>query len=147
MTLAIPDDQLLRDAKQAVGWMTILGSVSGTRVVLAPGEYRNGEAAVVGAETCEFLAHFNVDACYLGAAGLSRNGATEVVDGFAAIKRRMRAQAHSVNFLIDSRKFGRTHLLTVATPAELCHLFTDAPPTDELATELRIAGTIVSIAG
>ncbi|SFG06743.1 transcriptional regulator, DeoR family [Palleronia marisminoris] len=126
---------------------TILGSVSGTRVVLAPGEYRNGEAAVVGAETCEFLARFNVDACYLGAAGLSGIGATEVVDGFAAIKRTMRAQAHSVNFLIDSRKFGRTHLLTVATPAEVCHLFTDAPPDDELAAVLRDAGTMISTPG
>lgn len=124
---------------------TILGSVSGARVILAPGEYRNGEAAVIGTETCEFLARFNVDACYLGAAGLSQAGATEVVDGFAAIKRTMRAQARSVNFLIDSSKFGRTHLVTVAAPCDVGHLFTNARPDEDLAALLQGAGTRISI--
>lgn len=123
---------------------TILGSVSGTKVILAPGEYRDGEAAVIGTETCEFLARFNVDACYLGAAGLSEIGATEVVDGFTAIKWTMRSQARSVNFLIDSSKFGRSHLQTVATPSELCHLFTDAYPDEGLFALLRNAGTEIS---
>ena len=124
---------------------TILGSVAGAKVILAPGEYRDGEAAVIGTETCEFLSRFNVEACYLGAAGLSQTGATEIVDGFAPIKRTMRAQSQSVNFLIDSSKFGQTHLLTVAAPSEVGHLFTDAPPQKDLAAVLRGAGTEIFI--
>ena len=113
---------------------------------LAPGTYMREEAAVVGTETCEYLARYNVDACFLGAAGLSEVGVTEAVDGFDAIKRVMMGQSGARHFLIDSSKFGRTHLARVASCAEIGTLVTDAPPASPLAdaipeAEVRILVT------
>ena len=124
---------------------TILGSADGTRVILAPGEYRDKEAAVLGAETCRFLSRHNVDACYLGAAGLSVAGVTESVPGFADVKCTMLEHATQTNFLIDASKFDRTHLSTVAEAQEIGRLFTDRAPPEPVAARLASFGIPVEL--
>ncbi|ETX13937.1 DeoR family transcriptional regulator [Roseivivax halodurans JCM 10272] len=124
----------------------MLGQNARASVRLAPGTYMREEAALVGIETCEYLARYNVDACFLGAAGLSEVGVTEAVDGFDAIKRTMMCQSGARHFLIDSSKFGRTHFSRVASCAEIGTLVTDMPPAGSLAaalpeTEVRILVT------
>lgn len=115
----------------------MLGQSPAASVHLLPGSYMREEAAVVGAEACEYLGHYNVDACFLGAAGLSESGVTEAVAGFDAIKRTMMRQSGTRYFLIDSSKFGRTHLSRVARCDEIGTLVTDAPPEGSLAAAMR----------
>ena len=52
------------------------------QVLLCPGEYLAAEPAVVGTETLEFLARFNVDRCMIGSSGFSEEGPSESVRGF-----------------------------------------------------------------
>lgn len=121
----------------------VLGQSPAAQVRLAPGTYLREEAAVVGTETCDYLASYNVDACYIGAAGLSEAGVTEAVESFTAIKRMMMRQSAERRFLIDSSKFGRTHLARVARFKEIGTLVTDTRPDGALALGLREAGTRV----
>ncbi|PZX13607.1 DeoR family transcriptional regulator [Palleronia aestuarii] len=106
----------------------VLGQSRAARIRLAPGTYMPEEAAIVGTEACEYLSGYNVDACYLGGAGLGEKGVTEIVEGFDAIKRTMMRQSAECRFLIDSSKFGRTFLSRVAECSEIGTLITDAPP-------------------
>ncbi|GGB21534.1 DeoR/GlpR family DNA-binding transcription regulator [Allosediminivita pacifica] len=114
----------------------MLGQSPVARVLLAPGTYIREEAATVGPEACEYLSGYNVDACFLGAAGLDEAGATEAVEGFDAIKRAMMRQSTMRHFLIDSSKFGRTYLSRVARCDEIGALVTDSAPTGALARAL-----------
>lgn len=123
----------------------MLGQSSAARVRLVPGSYVREEAAIVGPDACYYLARYNVDACFIGAAGLSEVGVTEVVEGFDAIKRTMMRQSAACRFLIDSSKFGRTHLARVAKFEEIGMLITDTPPTGALARSLVEAGTSVRL--
>jgi DeoR/GlpR family transcriptional regulator of sugar metabolism len=114
----------------------VLGQSPAASVRLVPGTYMRAEAATIGTEACEYLAGYNVDACFLGAAGLAEGGVTEAVDGFGAIKRTMMRQSAARHFLIDSSKFGRTYLTRVARCSEIGTLVTDAAPDGVLAGAL-----------
>ena len=118
----------------------ILGQSPATDVRLAPGEYLPREAAVVGTETCEYLAGYNVDACFIGAAGLSEVGVTEAIAGFGAVKRAMMRQSRVRHFLIDASKFGQTHMTRVASLDEIGSLVSDRHPTAPLSGVLRERG-------
>ncbi|SES37483.1 DNA-binding transcriptional regulator of sugar metabolism, DeoR/GlpR family [Tranquillimonas rosea] len=120
-----------------------LGQSPCARLRLAPGEYLPHEAAVVGTETCEYLAAYNVDACFIGAAGLSEAGVTEAVEGFGAVKRAMLRQSRSRRFLIDASKFGETHLTHVAGFDGIGTLVSDRPPAPPLSDRLAAQGVEV----
>jgi DeoR/GlpR family transcriptional regulator of sugar metabolism len=115
----------------------MLGQSPAARVRLAPGSYFPEEAAVIGIEVCDYLANYHVDACFIGAAGLSEVGITEAVEGFGAIKRAMMKQSRRRRFLIDSSKFGSIHFAHVARFDEIDTLVTDARPCASLADCLR----------
>lgn len=118
----------------------ILGQSASARVILAPGHYLPKEAAVVGIDTCDFLSRYHVNACFLGAAGLSEAGVTEAVEGFAAVKRTMMRQSAACRFLIDASKFGLTQLDVVARFDEMDTLISDRAPDRGLATYLSEGG-------
>ncbi len=123
----------------------ILGESPAARVCLTAGTYLREEAAVVGPETCEYLAGYHVNACFLGAAGLNEAGVTEAVEGFDAVKRAMMRQSADRKFLIDSSKFGRTHFARVARLEEIGMLITDTWPDGALAECIRSTGTEIRI--
>lgn len=116
------------------------------QVLLCPGEYLAAESAVIGTETLEFLARFNVDRCMIGASGLSTEGPSETVRGFAAVKRMMLSRAAQRHLLIDSRKFGRKGLAHVADMSGLDSIIVDAPPRGDVAASLTGAGVEVLVA-
>ncbi|RLQ88546.1 DeoR/GlpR family DNA-binding transcription regulator [Notoacmeibacter ruber] len=118
----------------------ILGQSAKARVKLAPGAYLPQEAAVVGTETCDYLKRFHVDACFLGASGLSEAGVTEAIEEFDTVKRTMMGQSRLCRFLIDGSKFGRTHLSRVASFSEIDTLVSDTLPQDHLGERLQTAG-------
>ena len=115
-------------------------------VILCPGNYLPGESAVIGTETVEFLGRFNVDRCLIGASGLSTEGPSESVHGFAAVKRIMLQRAAAKHLLIDSQKFGQKGLSLVGDLADLNSIVSDARPRGELLSALDGAGVDILIA-
>lgn len=102
------------------------------KVILCPGEYLAAESAVIGTETIEFLSQFNVDRCMIGASGLSVDGPSETVTGFAAVKRMMLRCSAKRHLLIDSAKFGTKGLAKVGDLSILDSIITDTAPKDTL---------------
>ncbi|WP_259650533.1 DeoR/GlpR family DNA-binding transcription regulator [Roseobacter sp. OBYS 0001] len=122
-----------------------LGSRSAD-VMLCPGEYQGDENAVVGTETLEFLRGFRVDRCMIGASGLSVDGVSETVRGFAAVKREMLRQASLRQLLIGSEKFNQSGLARVVGIDELHSIFVDVRPQNELLAALKRGGVDIHVA-
>lgn len=115
-------------------------------VLLCPGQYLPAESALVGTETIEFLRRFHVDHCMIGASGLSEEGPSETVQGFAAVKRVMLRQAARGHLLIGSHKFGRKGLALVGTLDELETVIVDDKPEGELLSALDGGNVTILIA-
>ncbi|GAB4385132.1 DeoR/GlpR family DNA-binding transcription regulator [Albidovulum sp.] len=115
-------------------------------VLLCPGTYLPEEAAVIGTETLEYLNRFNVDHCMIGASGLSADGPSETVQGFAAVKRVMLGRARQRHLLIDSQKFGRKGLARVGELADLDTVVVDRRPAGDLLAALRAANVAILVA-
>lgn len=116
------------------------------RVMLCPGEYQPAESAVIGTEAIDFIRNYRVDRCMIGASGLSEEGISETVHGFAAVKREMLRRANTCQLLIDSEKFGRAGLARAGGMDQLHTLFTDARPTTTLLAALQAANVEVCVA-
>ena len=117
-----------------------------TEVLLCPGKALAAESAVIGTETLEFLARFNVDRCMIGASGLSSEGPSETIRGFAAVKRMMLHRAAKRHLLIDSHKFGYKGLAQVGEIADLDSVVMDARPRGDLLAALEGANVEIIIA-
>lgn len=119
---------------------------SGAEVLLCPGDYKASESAVVGTDTLEFISRFRVDSAFIGASGLSEEGPSESVPGFAAVKRAMLSRAARTHLLIDSEKFGRFGTANVGALAALSSIVTDRDPEGDLLRALVRANVDVTIA-
>ncbi|MFN3143933.1 MAG: DeoR/GlpR family DNA-binding transcription regulator [Paracoccaceae bacterium] len=115
-------------------------------VILCPGEYLAAESALIGTETLEFLARFNVDRCLIGASGLTPEGPCEAVRGFAAVKRMMLQRAAKRHLLIDSHKFGRRGFAQVGDMEDLDSIVVDARPKGDILSALELARVGVVVA-
>ncbi|MCG6884860.1 MAG: DeoR/GlpR family DNA-binding transcription regulator [Silicimonas sp.] len=148
-TVMIDSGSTTIEAARALAWMgtpctVITNSIPvamtighGTpEVILCPGEYMAAESAVVGTETLEFLARFNVDRCLIGASGLSAEGPTESVRGFAAVKRVMMERSVERHLLVDSEKFDRNGFSRVGGLAQLTSIVVDRRPTGVLLSAI-----------
>lgn len=102
------------------------------RVILCPGDYLASESAAVGTDAVEFLERHNADRCMIGASGLTDDGPSESVRGFAAIKRAMIRRSATSHLLIDSEKFGRRGLARVGSLDEIDSIVVDRAPQGEL---------------
>ncbi|MBT8418277.1 MAG: DeoR/GlpR family DNA-binding transcription regulator [Silicimonas sp.] len=117
-----------------------------TEVLLCPGEYLPAESAVVGTETLEFLNRFHVDRAVIGASGLSPEGPSESVRGFAAVKRVMLRRSAKRHLLIGSEKFGRNGLSHIGALDSLDSIIVDRRPKGDLLSALGGAGTEILVA-
>lgn len=115
-------------------------------IILCPGEYLAPESAVIGTETLEFLARFNVDHCLIGASGLSEDGPSETVRGYAAVKRMMLQRARCRHLLIGSEKFDQRGLSLIGDLGDLSTVVTDARPRGPLLSALDGAGVEIHVA-
>lgn len=108
-------------------------------VILCPGDYLATESATVGTEAIEFLERYNVQRCMIGASGLSVEGPSESVRGFAAVKRAMIRQSATSHLLIDCEKFGRRGLAGVGALGDIGSIVVDRKPEGELQAALAAA--------
>ncbi|MFP7673837.1 DeoR/GlpR family DNA-binding transcription regulator [Marivita sp. S0852] len=115
-------------------------------VLMCPGQYLAAESAVIGTETLEFLGRFHVDHAVIGASGLTEEGPSETVQGFAAVKRMMLRRATNRHLLIDSDKFGRKGLASVSELDDLTTIVVDQKPNGRLLTALDASEVALKIA-
>ena len=108
-------------------------------VILCPGDYLPDEAATIGTDAVDFLDRHHADRCVIGASGLTADGPSEAVRGFAAVKRAMIRRSEAAHLVIDREKFGRPGLSTVAPLSDLASVVVDARPARALADALRNA--------
>lgn len=123
-----------------------LGSGGAAEVVLCPGDYLASEAAVVGTDAIEFLERHYVDRCLIGASGMSEDGPSEAIRGFAAIKRAMLRRSRQSHLLLDGEKYGRKGLVSVGGLADITSIVVDRAPEGALALALRHANVTVHVA-
>ena len=101
---------------------------------------------MVGTETLEFLNRFHVDRAVIGATGLSEEGPSETLRGFAAVKRVMLRRSAKRHLLIGSEKFGRNGLSRVGALEVLDSIIVDRRPKGDLRSALEGAGTKILVA-
>jgi DeoR/GlpR family transcriptional regulator of sugar metabolism len=117
-------------------------------VIVTPGEVDQHMRLIGGRWAYEFLSGLNIDVCFISSAGVtleqglttSRRPLADVVNAARAVSRRCVA-------LLDSSKFGRASLLTLARPEELDLLIVDAGLPSATVDEYRRAGVPLEVAG
>ncbi|MDA0168521.1 DeoR/GlpR family DNA-binding transcription regulator [Solirubrobacter taibaiensis] len=116
-------------------------------VVSAPGELDQHMRMFAGRWTTDFLAGLNFDAAFVSAAGLTLEaGLTTSRRPLADVINTARAHAARTVALIDSTKFGRASLLTIAAAQELDAIVTDDGLGTDALAEFRAAGVAIDVA-
>jgi DeoR/GlpR family transcriptional regulator of sugar metabolism len=131
----------------SVSAAAILAQARAARVLLCPGEFNGHEGGAFGAETVHFLGRFRANKAFIGAGGLTVEGATEVDSQASWVKRAMIERAQRAVLLADHGKFG-VRLFEVVCPLErISALVTDREPPSELKAALDACGVSVLVAG
>lgn len=116
-------------------------------VVAVPGELDQHMRMFAGRWTTDFMAGLNFDVAFVSAAGLTLDaGLTTSRRPLADVINTARANASRTVALIDSTKFGRASLLTIARADEFDSVITDADLADDVAASFRAAGVTLEVA-
>lgn len=117
-------------------------------VVAVPGELDQHMRMFAGRWTTDFMAGLNFDVAFVSAAGLTLDaGLTTSRRPLADVINTARANAARTVALIDSTKFGRASLLTIATAQDFDAVITDADLDASVADDFRAAGVRLEVAG
>jgi DeoR/GlpR family transcriptional regulator of sugar metabolism len=115
-------------------------------VVVCSGELDQHMRMIAGRWTVEFIADLNFDTAFISAAGLTLDaGLTTSRRPLADVVNAARAAAGRTVGLIDSTKFGRSSLVSIARAEELDVVVTDDGLEPEVAEEYRAAGVRLEI--
>jgi DeoR/GlpR family transcriptional regulator of sugar metabolism len=115
-------------------------------VIVTPGELDQHMRLLAGRWTTDFLAGLNFELAFCSAAGLTLDaGLTTSRRALADVINVASANASRTIGLIDSTKFGRASLLTIAPAQELDAIVTDDGLDDETAQDYRAAGVRLEI--
>ena len=116
-------------------------------VIVTPGELDQHMRLLAGRWTTDFLAGLNFELAFTSCAGLTLDaGLTTSRRALADVINVARANAARTIGLIDSNKFGRASLLTIARAQDLDAIVTDENLDDETVGEYRAAGVQLEIA-
>jgi DeoR family fructose operon transcriptional repressor len=116
-------------------------------VIVPPGELDQHMRLLAGRWTTDFLSGLNFEIAFCSSAGLTlESGLTTSRRALADVINVARANAERTIGLIDSTKFGRSSLLTIAQAQDLDAVVTDAGLDEATAREYRAAGVKLEIA-
>jgi DeoR/GlpR family transcriptional regulator of sugar metabolism len=117
-------------------------------VIVTPGELDQHMRLLGGRWTVEFIGGLNFAVAFISCAGVTLDqGLTTSRRPLAEVVQAAMANAESTVGLIDSSKFGRASLLTMARPHDLDAIVTDAGLDEPTAGQYRAAGVRLEIAG
>jgi DeoR/GlpR family transcriptional regulator of sugar metabolism len=116
-------------------------------VIVPPGELDQHMRLLAGRWTTDFLSGLNFEIAFCSAAGVTLEaGLTTSRRALADVINVARANSERTLALIDSTKFGRASLLTIAQADELDAVVTDTGLDEATAQEYREAGVKLEIA-
>ena len=137
-----PNELTLVTNSPAVVYETVAEPI---HVVCCPGELDQHMRMLSGRWTVEFIEQLNFDLAFVSAAGVTLEaGLTTARRPLADVINAARAQADRTVGLIDSSKFGRASMLTIARAQELDLIIADAGARGA-AEEYRAAGVRLEI--
>ena len=123
-------------------------SAESIHVIVTPGEVDQHMRLIGGRWAHEFLSELNIDMAFISAAGITlEQGLTTSRRPLADVVNAVRAVARKCVALMDSSKFGRSSLLTMARPDELDLLIVDSGLPAATVDEYRRAGVPIDVAG
>ena len=115
-------------------------------VVVCPGELEQHMRMIAGRWTVEFIGDLNFDTAFVSSAGVTLDaGLTTSRRPLADVVNAARAAAGSTVGLIDSSKFGRASLVTIAPAQDLDLIVTDGDVADSVAEQYRTEGVRLEI--
>ncbi len=110
-------------------------------VVVCPGELDQQTRALTGRWTVDFIRRLNFDTAFVSAAGITLEaGLTTSRAPIADVLNAARDSAARTVGLVDSTKFGRASLVSIAAARDLDLIVTDDGLPDAVADEFRAAG-------
>jgi DeoR/GlpR family transcriptional regulator of sugar metabolism len=116
-------------------------------VIVPPGELDQHMRLLAGRWTTDFLSGLNFEIAFCSSAGLTlESGLTTSRRALADVINVARVNAERTIALIDSTKFGRSSLLTIAQAQDLDAIVTDGGLDEDTAREYRAAGVKLEIA-
>jgi DeoR/GlpR family transcriptional regulator of sugar metabolism len=115
-------------------------------VVVCPGELDQHMRMLAGRWTVEFIGDLNFDTAFVSAAGVTLDaGLTTSRRPLADVVNAARAAASSTVGLIDSTKFGRASLVTIAPAQEVDLIVSDGGLDESVAEQYRTEGVRLEI--
>ena len=106
------------------------------RVLILPGQYDSREGLIHGPETIEALQRYRANKAFLGASGLTVEGASDAGVGPGLIYGAMMRRSSETIILADHTKFGRTSLSVYSGWSSQMVLVNEELPTGELQSVL-----------
>lgn len=108
---------------------SILAENGGFEVIVAGGELRSRDRAIIGMATVDFISQFKVDFGIIGISGIDPDGSLLDFDPREVrVSQAIIANSRQVFLVADHSKFGRTPMVRLGSLAEIDAFFTDAPP-------------------
>ena len=116
-------------------------------VIVTPGELDQHMRLLAGRWSTDFLSGLNFELAFMSCAGVTLDaGLTTSRRALADVINVARANSARTIGLIDSNKFGRSSLLTIARAEDLDAVVTDEGLDEDTAEEYRAAGVHLEIA-
>ncbi|HSG54488.1 MAG TPA: DeoR/GlpR family DNA-binding transcription regulator, partial [Paracoccaceae bacterium] len=126
---ALPEGMGLRVICDNVEIANITRRISGVTTIVAGGEVRPADGAVVGAAAVAFLEQFRADFALIGAAAVSADGTLMDYDlDEVMVARVMMRNAGQVLLLVDSGKFDASAPVRIGHVGETAMVITDTCP-------------------
>ncbi|PKO14113.1 MAG: transcriptional regulator [Chloroflexi bacterium HGW-Chloroflexi-10] len=115
-------------------------------VILIGGVVNNESSSVTGLLSEHIIEELHFQKAFLSCSGFSlEHGLTEVHLAEAQLKRKVIESSQQLFALVDSSKFGKEDLTSVARPEKINRLFTDQHLNSEWSEQLRQAGVEFTI--
>jgi DeoR family glycerol-3-phosphate regulon repressor len=117
---------------------SILCQNEGTEIIIAGGEVRHRDRAVIGVSAVDFVERFKVDIGIIGISGVDTDGDLLDFDyREVRVARSIIDNSRRVWLVCDHTKFGRNAMVRLGHVSELTAIFTDAPPPPPLMKLLK----------
>jgi len=108
---------------------SILSGNTSCEVIVAGGQVRSRDRAVVGESAVDFIRQFKVDIALIGVSSIEDDGSLRDFDlREVKVAQTIIAQAREVWLAADASKFNRPAMVQLGTLSQIDRLFTDAPP-------------------
>jgi DeoR/GlpR family transcriptional regulator of sugar metabolism len=117
-------------------------------VVVCPGELDQQTRTLTGRWTVDFIGRLHFDSAFVSCAGITvEAGLTTARSPIAEVLRAARASAGRTIALVDSSKFGRASLVSIAAVSDVDAIISDSELPAETVDEFRRAGAHVDTTG